>query len=74
MGAMRPQLSPAMIDAWRPSCDFPHGGLEAAVHVIQHHFTFPEGQRLSSLQVHCGGIRMRLHRLLFEECGDQNRA
>eukprot|EP00913_Durusdinium_trenchii_P033440 g31308.t1 len=39
----RPQLSPAMIDA--------------AVHIIQHHFTFPEG------------IRTRLHRLLFDEYG-----
>jgi len=39
----RPQLSPAIIDA--------------VIHVIQHHFTFPEG------------IRLRLHRLLFDEYG-----
>lgn len=39
----RPQLSPVIIDA--------------VVHIIQHHFTFPEG------------IRTRLHRLLFEEYG-----
>eukprot|EP00435_Cladocopium_sp_Y103_P016764 s1248_g4.t1 len=39
----RPQLSPVIIDA--------------VVHIMQHHFTFPEG------------IRTRLHRLLFEEYG-----
>ncbi|CAJ1451554.1 unnamed protein product [Effrenium voratum] len=39
----KPQLSPLVVDA--------------AVHVIQHHFTFPDG------------IRARLHRLLFEEYG-----
>lgn len=31
--------------------------IDAVVHIIQHHFTFPEG------------IRTRLHRLLFEEYG-----
>lgn len=41
MFAEKPQLAPRVV--------------EAAVHIIQHHFTFPEG------------IRKRLHRLIYDE-------